>query len=76
MASKNKNGEWICSYCEKVYVHPQDADVCRESHDLILVQLTKEELNRIVQFLFTKDDDLLSEQLVKRLQKYLKNRAI
>jgi len=74
MAIKNKNGEYLCSYCSKIFVHPQDADACRDNHNLIYVALTKEDLSRIMQFIVTKDDDLLGERLIKRLQAYARTK--
>jgi hypothetical protein len=70
MAIKDKKGSgYFCSYCEKKYSHPQAADQCRDSHDLIYIALTKEDLNRLLMFLQLKQDELLTRSLVKSLTK-------
>jgi len=70
MAIKSKDGKgYICSYCEKKYSHPQEADQCRDAHELIYIALTKEDLNRLLQFLQLKQDELLTRSLVRSLTK-------
>lgn len=70
-----KGDKYICSYCEKEFVHPQEADSCRDSHELILVTLTKTDLNHIIQFIYTRDSELIDEKLVKRLKKFARQKA-
>lgn len=65
-------GQWICGYCGTPYVDQTKADQCRESHDLIYVPLTKTDLNRLLNFIFTKDEALLSRELMDTLQRYLR----
>ncbi len=43
MAIKTKDGMYKCSYCGKIFTHPQEADQCREDHKLIFIQITKED---------------------------------
>lgn len=71
MANKLPNGNYECSYCHKEYSHPQKADACRENHDLVYVPISKGDLNRLVQFLYLKDDDLLTNSLVDTLRNYV-----
>jgi hypothetical protein len=73
MALKNNKGKYLCSYCEKQFSHPQEADQCRDSHDLIYIALTRTDLNRLLMFIRLKDDELLTESLVKSLTKLRRN---
>ena len=49
-----------------------DADNCKDSHNLIYLQLSKEDLQRLVMFIYSKNDEVLGEDIVDRLQSYLK----
>lgn len=68
-----KNENWLCSYCKKSYSRQEEADRCRESHDLVYVALPIEDLNRLIQFLFTREEKLLKESIVNSLQNSLRN---
>jgi hypothetical protein len=76
MADKNSDNKYPCSYCGKVFAIPAQADACRDDHGLLYVALTKEELNHILQFFYTKEDDLIEPSLIKRLQRYARAKAI
>lgn len=71
MANKIKDG-YECGYCHKFYTSPVEADACKEAHKLIYVALSKEDLQRLLQFIYSKEDDVLGETIVDRLQSYLK----
>ena len=71
MANKVQGGH-ECGYCGKFFTNPVDADNCKESHDLIYLPLSKEDLNRLVLFLYQKEDKLLTKSLIDNLQKYLR----
>ncbi len=73
MAIKNREGKWICSYCLKEYSDATKADTCRENHDLIYLQISRDDLNRLINFLFIQDPKLITERLVKNLQQALRN---
>lgn len=68
----NKKDKWYCSYCEKEFPTEFKADQCRDAHELIYVPLSKPDLNRLINFLYTKDDDLLSDTLTRTLTRYLR----
>ena len=72
MAIKTAKG-YKCGYCGKLYVTSPEADRCKDSHELIYVALSKDDLNRLVNFLFIRDEKLLTETLITTLQKYLKS---
>ncbi len=74
MALKTKLG-YKCAYCGKEFTTNtamSDAEVCKESHNLIYLALSKDDLHRLIQFIYSKDDRLLGDTLVDRLQNYMK----
>lgn len=74
MAIKTKNG-YACGYCRKEYTGMNaisDAENCKESHKLIFLQLSQEDLQRLLMFIYSKEDKVLGEEMVDRLQSYLK----
>jgi len=70
MALKTKKGKYKCSYCNKEYDNPTQADTCRINHDLVYVPLSKEDINRLAQFIITKEEKLLTESMVKSILKH------
>lgn len=70
MANKKANGKYVCSYCGKEFSQYQEADACRDNHDLVYVQISRSDLNRLIMFLQLKNEELLTESLVKTLYKY------
>ena len=66
-----KGSKYYCSVCESEHASPAQADVCRESHDMVYVPLKRTDLNRLINFIHSKNDDYLTESLVKTLRKYL-----
>ena len=71
MAKQTKEG-WKCSICGKIYNRDIMAVSCEKGHDLITIQIKRDDLFRLVQFLYTRDEELLSESLIKTLTKYSK----
>ena len=71
MAVKGRNG-WLCGYCGKVYTDATKADVCRDSHELIYVPFSTADLNSLLHFVYSKDEQFLTESLMKTLSIYLK----
>jgi len=67
MAVKTKNG-WQCNYCGKEYPNVVKADQCRDDHDLIYVPFSRSDLTRLVQFILTKEERLLSSTLYLTLK--------
>ena len=71
VANRNKlTGKYLCSHCLKEFDQWQEADECRDKHNLLYVQISKEDLNRLVMFLNLKDDSLLTKSLIDSLYKY------
>jgi hypothetical protein len=74
MALKTKTG-YACGYCKKEFTGKTamaEADECKDSHNLIYVQISKEDLQKLIMFIYSKEDRVLPETLVERLQSYLK----
>ena len=65
-------GKWLCGYCHKEYPDQAKADSCRDGHDLIYVPFTPTDLNRLLNFIYLKDDSLLTKSLMATLNKYLR----
>lgn len=75
MAIKVKDG-YKCGYCLKFYTNPIGADKCKESHNLIYVAISKDDLNGLLNFIYLQDEKLLPPTLVERLQRYLRNSLV
>lgn len=75
MALKQKNGKYKCMFCS--FEHYLSAHVYShmlESHDYVLVPMLREELVRLLQFIMTKDESLITEELYKKLRDFSKYR--
>lgn len=72
----NKYNKWQCLYCQKLYDEEGKARECNKEHSLVLVPLAKKDLHRLLQFILFKQDSLLTEDLVRVLQKYNKEASI
>mgnify|MGYP005840859059 CR=1 FL=1 len=59
-----------CRYCQKPYDKEEDAIQCYYSHDIQFVPISREDLNRLLMFIFTKEDDLITPTLYRTLQVY------
>jgi hypothetical protein len=69
MTDKNRYGKYECSYCGREFVHPQEADACRDSHNLIYIALSAEDLNRLLMFIQLKNEELITPTLWKAINK-------
>lgn len=68
-----KVGElWLCSYCGTEYDTPIKAEKCLKKHELIYVPLSRGDLNRLINFIYIKDDELLTKTMMDTLTTYLK----
>jgi hypothetical protein len=61
-----------CSLCQKVHSTSLLADGCEQSHKVLYVPMTKEDLNAILNFIYTGEQKLLTPDLVKKLEQYRK----
>ena len=69
---KKVEGGYQCSICSMLHDRDVYAVACEKSHEIIYVPINREDLFKLIQFLYTRDDSLLSESLIKTLQKYSK----
>jgi len=75
MALQNEKGTYNCSNCGKEFKHPQLADQCRDSHDLIYLAITREDYNRLMMFIQLKQEELLTTSLIKSLSAPRRNKS-
>ena len=71
MAVKLENKGYKCDWCNKVYPDPSKADSCRGKHDIVYVPMLKSDVNRLLQFMTTKDEELITETMYKSLIRFL-----
>ena len=68
--NKTKKKVYKCSYCGKAFPTQLRADSCRDSHDLIYVQLSRADVDKLIKFIYFKDDSLISPKLIEQLKRY------
>lgn len=65
-----------CDVCGKEYTAKKEslameaAEKCEESHDIVYVPLLKSDVQRLLSFIVTRNDDFLTESLVETLHEY------
>ncbi len=73
MEDKKKiNIVWRCGYCRLPYETSEKAEKCKESHDIVYVGLSRSDLNRLVNFIYTGEEQLITDSLLDNLKKYLR----
>ena len=70
MPKKLDWNKWACSICGKEHSLSAYAVSCEQSHDTILVPFKRDDLQRLMQFMVTGDQELLTTTLIETLQKY------
>ena len=73
---KLKNDKWKCLYCQRIFDKKEDAYEHETKHEIVLVPMAKEDLNRLLLFIFTKEDELLRENLISMLKRYNSTAAL
>lgn len=63
---------YVCSICKQEYKNKMFADACEKNHNTIYIELTREELFKLLQFLYTNDRSLITPEFIKKLSKYNK----
>ena len=61
-----------CPYCNTVYNNEIRAVSCEQAHDLVYVAFKREDLYYLIQFLYSKDESLLTPSLMNTLRRYNK----
>jgi hypothetical protein len=62
-----------CIYCGEYINRPNYNTHLQKEHDLIYVAIEKSDLNRLIQFIYIKDESLLTKSLVETLQTFHNN---
>lgn len=70
MPRRTDEGDWVCNHCQQEYSREIYAVSCEQSHEIIYIPLSRSDLFRLLEFLYTGDRELLTESLVKTLMKY------
>lgn len=61
MAIKTRDGKWKCMYCLKIYERAEKADVCREEHDIKYLPISKEDLNKLANYVMHPNQKLIMD---------------
>jgi len=64
---------WECKYCHKDYKLELMALGCEQSHEIIYLPIRKDDLQRLIQFIYMKDERLLTPTLLETLMPYSQN---
>jgi hypothetical protein len=62
--------EWKCKFCSMTYKLETMALACEQAHEVVFVPIYREDLQRLMQFILTKDERLITERLGQTLSKY------
>lgn len=75
MANKTKSGKYQCFYCLKEYSKSEEADKCREGHDIIYVPISRVDASKLLNYLYIPDSEILDGvPFVKFLKRALRKR--
>ncbi len=59
-----------CAYCNTFFEIEEDARTCYDSHDIIFVMLSRSDLNRLLDFMYSKNEKHIGPTLMRNLEKY------
>lgn len=76
MAIRLHDGSFACSICGEKYSQSSRADGCRDSHDMIYIPMSKDELNKLIHAIVMDDTSILPTNLLQTLQKYARQQVI
>lgn len=74
MDNEESKGKYKCIICGKGWRHPTMADTCRDTHDVIFIPLMRSDLNRLLQYIVTHEERLLTPTLMKTLRHYMRGK--
>lgn len=72
MDNKGFEGKFVCTICGLGWRNQLMADTCRSSHDVVYIPLLRSDLGRLLQFIITGEEELLTPSLVKTLRYYMR----
>lgn len=55
--------QYVCKFCGKAHTILSYAVSCEESHGYVYIPMTKEMVNRLLNFIYNKDDSLLEDNI-------------
>ena len=61
---------YVCEICETKYTDPEKARQCNFGHDIVYLPIERSDLKRLVQFIQTGEERLLTQSLIKLILKY------
>ncbi len=70
MAIKLHDGTYACSICGTKYPQSIKADNCRDSHDMIYIPMSKDELNKLIHAIIMGNTEIVPPHLLNTLQRY------
>jgi hypothetical protein len=70
MPKKTKNGKWKCTFCSKFYSREDEATHCERNHGIVYVAFFKSDLRKLVEYMYTKDEALLTDTLLNAIFSY------
>lgn len=76
MAIKLDNDRWACSICGEIYGQSSRADNCRDSHNMLYIPISKDELNRLINAIVLEQFDMIPPSVLRTLQKYARLQII
>lgn len=59
--------KWLCVHCKKSHKTEQLAKDCERSHDFIYVKMTRIELKKLIEYIYTGETRALPSSLLQRL---------
>lgn len=75
MVKKLDTGKYICAICGKEWSRDTYAISCEQSHEMIYVPISRDDLFKLMMFIRTKDESLITESLWKVLNKYSRGKV-
>jgi hypothetical protein len=63
---------YTCNYCGTDYDTQIKVDKCKKKHEIIYVPISRGDLNRLINFIYIRDESLLTRTLMDTLTSYLK----
>lgn len=76
MAIKTKDG-YKCAYCGRKFTRAYDADIHRDNeHDIIYLPISREDLNRLMNFIYSGNQELLTPSLLNTIKHTVRNLSV